>query len=46
LFAKEIHEELRQRKLEKEKLGIIGFGVWAREALKAKGLNVVFYGLF
>lgn len=41
LFAKEIHEELQQRKLEKEKLGIIGFDTWAREALKAKGLNVV-----
>ncbi len=41
LFAKEIQQELQQRKLENEKLGIIGFDTWAREALKAKGLNVV-----
>lgn len=40
-LATEIQEELRQRKLEKEKLGIIGFDTFAREALKAKGLNVV-----
>ena len=41
LFAREIHEELRERGLESEKLGIIGFEQGARDGLKGEGLEVV-----
>lgn len=41
LFAKEIHQELEQRGLAKEKLGIIGFEQFARDALRNEKLNVV-----
>ncbi len=41
LFAKEIHQELQERGLAKEKVGIIGFDDLARESLKALGVNLV-----
>ncbi len=41
LFAKEIRDELKNRGLAGEKLGIIGFDQVAREGLKAEGLKLV-----
>jgi len=41
LFAKEIREELKNRGVAGERLGIIGFEQVAREGLKAAGLNLV-----
>lgn len=41
LFAKEIRQELKDRGLVKEKLGIIGFDEVAREGLKGAGLTLV-----
>jgi len=41
LWAREIHDELQQRGLVGEKLGIVGFDDLARESLRAAGLTVV-----
>jgi len=41
LFAREIREELKNRGLAGERLGIIGFEQVAREGLKAAGLKLV-----
>lgn len=41
LFAKEIHVELKERGLDKEKVGIVGFEDAAREALRSLGVNLV-----
>lgn len=41
LFATEIRQELDQRGLTKEKLGIVGFDYGARDALKRQKLNLV-----
>ncbi len=41
IFAKEIRGELEERKLAKEKLGIVGFDHMARNALNKQGLTVV-----
>jgi len=41
LFAQEIHQELQDRGLAGEKLGIVGFEDLAREALREEGLTVV-----
>lgn len=41
LFATEIVEELRQRGLAKEKLGILGFDAYAQEALTEAGIKLV-----
>jgi Xaa-Pro aminopeptidase len=41
LFSKEIREELKNRGLANEKLGIIGFEQVAREGLRGAGLTVV-----
>ena len=41
IFGKEIADELRQRGLAKEKLGIFGFDGYAQEALKAEGITLV-----
>ncbi len=41
LFAKEIRQELKNRGLDKEKLGIIGFDQVTRDGLRAAGLTVV-----
>lgn len=41
LFSREVHEELQQRGLANEKLGIVGFDDLARERLRAAGLAVV-----
>ena len=41
LFAREICQELKNRGLAKEKLGIVGFDHLAREALKEQGIVLV-----
>jgi len=41
LFATEIADELRQRDLAKEKLGILGFDPYAQEALTEAGITLV-----
>jgi Xaa-Pro aminopeptidase len=41
LFAQEISQEVQDRGLAGEKLGIVGFEDLAREALRQEGLNVV-----
>lgn len=41
LFAQEIYRELQDRKLNGEKIGIVGFDYLAREALKGEGIEFV-----
>ena len=41
LFAQDISRELKQKRLAKEKLGIVGFDFLAREALKEEGIVLV-----
>jgi len=41
LFAQEISQELKERGLSSEKLGIVSFDDLAREALRQEGLNLV-----
>jgi len=40
VFAKEIFYELKERKVEKERMGIVGFDEIAREALRNTGINL------
>ena len=41
LFAKEIHNELKERGLANEKMGIVGFDDAAKEALRREGIHLV-----
>lgn len=41
LFAQEIYQELKEKGLAKEKIGIVGFDYMAREALKQAGITLV-----
>ena len=41
LFAKDIHSDLKERGLDKERMGIVGFDDVAREALRNIGINLV-----